>query len=192
MAAIPDAQTIELVREPVPAMGRMTRRQLLKRGLALGGGLMVGSGFLAASDAAWAMETQALAPATMATLIQLARDIYPHDSFGDELYAVAVKNHEDRAVTDPEHAKFIESGVARLNELAQEQGQESYVRTGWESDRVALLKSIEQEPFFQTIRGGLVVSLYNQKEVWALLGYEGASFDKGGYLTRGFDDVKWL
>jgi hypothetical protein len=25
-----------------------------------------------------------------------------------------------------------------------------------------------------------------------LLGYEGPSFDKGGYLNRGFNDLDWL
>jgi hypothetical protein len=57
---------------------------------------------------------------------------------------------------------------------------------------VAILRSIEQDGFFQTMRGGLVVSLYNQPAVWSLLGYEGSSFEKGGYLDRGFDDVNWL
>jgi len=37
-----------------------------------------------------------------------------------------------------------------------------------------------------------VLTLYNLPEVWEALGYEGASFDKGGYLTRGFNDLDWL
>ena len=37
-----------------------------------------------------------------------------------------------------------------------------------------------------------VVALYDDHEVWELLGYEGASFDKGGYIDRGFDDLDWL
>jgi hypothetical protein len=36
------------------------------------------------------------------------------------------------------------------------------------------------------------VALYDSAEVWDLLGYEGPSFDKGGYLHRGFDDLDWL
>ncbi|TIM17407.1 MAG: gluconate 2-dehydrogenase subunit 3 family protein, partial [Mesorhizobium sp.] len=50
----------------------------------------------------------------------------------------------------------------------------------------------EATPFFQAIRGGLVVSLYNQKEVWPIFGYEGESYSKGGYIARGFDDIEWL
>ncbi len=37
-----------------------------------------------------------------------------------------------------------------------------------------------------------MVSLYNQQEVWAILGYEGESASKGGYINRGFDDIDWL
>jgi hypothetical protein len=28
--------------------------------------------------------------------------------------------------------------------------------------------------------------------VWAKFGYEGPSADKGGYISRGFDDIDWL
>ncbi|RVD73511.1 gluconate 2-dehydrogenase subunit 3 family protein, partial [Mesorhizobium sp. M4A.F.Ca.ET.029.04.2.1] len=62
----------------------------------------------------------------------------------------------------------------------------------WEEQRVALLKDIESSPFFQTVRSGLVVSLYNQKDVWPIFGYEGESFSKGGYIERGFNDIEWL
>ncbi|HDL17353.1 MAG TPA: Twin-arginine translocation pathway signal, partial [Rhizobiales bacterium] len=44
----------------------------------------------------------------------------------------------------------------------------------------------------QKIRGGLVTGLYNRKDVWAKLGYEGESASKGGYIDRGFDDIDWL
>lgn len=171
---------------------RLTRRELLAQGLGLGGSFLVGSGFLAASSATWAMEVKTLQPGTMATLVQMARDIYPHDNFGDELYAIAVQGHDDKASEDADFRSMMEDGVGNLDGLAQAAGHPSYVATGWESDRVALLRSIEQDGFFQTIRGGLVVSLYNQPAVWSLLGYEGSSFEKGGYLERGFDDVNWL
>jgi len=171
---------------------KLTRRQLLTRGLVLGSGLVVGSSFVAGNNAAWAMELKALTPETMATLVQMARDIYPHDRFGDERYAVAVKGHDETAAGDAEFLAMIEGGAKQLDALAAENGNPSYVATGWEADRVALLKSIESEPFFGTIRGGLVVGLYNQPEVWSLLGYEGSSFEKGGYLARGFDDITWL
>ena len=75
---------------------------------------------------------------------------------------------------------------------ARAAGYENYVSVGWEEDRVAILRSIEEDAFFQQIRGGLVTGLYNQKEVWPIFGYEGASFEYGGYIDRGFNDINWL
>jgi len=36
------------------------------------------------------------------------------------------------------------------------------------------------------------VTLYDDPEVWAVLGYEGPSLDKGGYINRGFNDLDGL
>ena len=165
----------------------LTRRQLLARSVAAGAIFVVGPGFVASKDAAWATETAALKPETMATLVQMARDIYPHDRIADEFYVVAVKGY-DTAEAAPE----IEAGVAGLNAAAQGAGFASYLGTGWEDDRVALLRGMEKSAFFQKIRGGLVTGLYNQKAVWPLFGYEGESFSKGGYIERGFNDISWI
>ena len=164
----------------------MTRRQLLSRTVAAGA-FVVGAGFVAGSTAAWAIETVALMPETMATLIQMARDIYPHDRLADEFYAVAVKAYDTA-----EAAPDIEAGIAGLNAAAMGMGHAGYLAMAWERDRVDVLRGMEQSAFFQKIRGGLVTGLYNQKAVWPLFGYEGESFSQGGYIERGFDDINWL
>lgn len=165
----------------------LTRRQLISRSLAATAGMIIGSGFIAASDAAWAYEATALKPETMATLVRMARDVYPHDRIADSFYVLAVKGYDA-----PEAAPEIEAGIAALNAAAQEAGHADYLSIGWEDDRVALLRAMADSAFFQKIRGGLVTGLYNQKAVWPLFGYEGESFSKGGYLHRGFDDIDWL
>jgi hypothetical protein len=164
----------------------ITRRALMARAAAAGA-LAVGAGFVAAPDAAWALEVEQLQPRSMATLIQMARDIYPHDRVADNVYAVAVKGYDT-----PEGAADIEAGVAALDAAAVGAGFASYLDTPWEADRVAILRGLEASPFFQTVRGGLITGLYNQKEVWPLFGYEGESFSQGGYIDRGFDDISWL
>ena len=165
----------------------LTRRQLLSRASAAGATFVVGAGFLAAPNAAWAVETAALKPETFATLVQMARDIYPHDKVGDEYYVVAVKGYDNA-----DAAEGIEAGIAALNAAAQGKGFASYLDTGWERDRVEILRGMEDSAFFQQIRGGLVTGLYNQKAVWPIFGYEGSSFEFGGYIDRGFDDINWL
>ena len=57
---------------------------------------------------------------------------------------------------------------------------------------MALLRNIENGAFFQGVRSDLIASLYNQKELWPLFGYEGESASKGGYINRGFSDIQWL
>lgn len=165
----------------------LTRRQLLSRATVASASFVVGAGFLAAPNAAWAMETAALKPETMATLIQMARDIYPHDQVADEYYVIAVKGYDTA-----EAAEAVEAGVAALNAAAQGEGHASYIAAGWERDRVDILRGMEDSAFFQQVRGGLVTGLYNQKAVWPIFGYEGASFEFGGYIDRGFNDINWL
>ena len=178
--------------KPRTGLAKISRRELLKRSAAIGGSLVVGTGFIAGSSASWAMELKSLSPDTMATLVQMARDIYPHDSMGDELYAAAVKAHDEKAAEDASYKTMLEAGVESLNAAANQMGHATYLATGWEAERTTILKTIESDAFFKTIQGGLVVGLYNQEAVWALLGYEGSSYEKGGYLNRGFDDITWL
>lgn len=167
----------------------MTRRQLLSQSAMFGASFAIGTSFVAgkATAANWALEVEHLKPETMATLIQMARDIYPHDQVSDEFYAIAVKGYDTA-----EAAEGIEAGVTALNEAARGFGHASYIDIGWERDRADLLRSMETSAFFQQIRGGLVTGLYNQKAVWPIFGYQGESFSEGGYIDRGFDDINWL
>ncbi len=174
------------MKDGTPRKG-LTRRDLLSRSIAAGASFVVGAGFVASADGAWAMESAALKPQTMATLIQMARDIYPHDHIGDQYYAIAVKGYDTEEV-----APAIEMGIAALDAAAQGKGYADYLSVGWERDRVDILRGMEESPFFQQIRGGLVTGLYNQKAVWPLFGYEGESYSQGGYVDRGFNDINWL
>ena len=144
------------------------------------------------TEEAWGVEVKHLKPETMRTLIKMARDIYPHDRLADRFYAVAMKSYDVKSGTDAPTKASVEQGVARLDELARKQHGVAYADVGWERERVALLRQMESDPFFQNVRSGLVVSLYNQKDVWPMFGYEGESASKGGYIDRGFNDIAWL
>lgn len=169
----------------------MNRRTFLRRSseISFATAVTIAGGSLFNAGEAWALEVKALKPETMKTLIQLARDVYPHDRIADRFYAIAVKGHDEKAAADPAHKDLVESGIAGLDAAAGEGG---YLGVGWEAERVKLLQSIEETPFFQAVRSDLVVSLYNQPDVWPIFGYEGESYSKGGYIERGFDDIDWL
>jgi hypothetical protein len=141
---------------------------------------------------AWADDAAALTPATLKTLVKVARDIYPHDFLSDTYYITAVKPWDAKAAKDPAIKAMINDGVSRLDQDARDRHKGPYADVPWEADRVVLLQGIEQSDFFQKIRGDLVVSLFNQKELWPKFGYEGSSAEHGGYIKRGFADIDWL
>jgi hypothetical protein len=150
----------------------------------------VGMGISA--EAAWAQQAKTLAPHNMATLVRMSRDIYPHDHLPDLYYVNAVAPYDDKAKSDGDLKKLLDDGVGRLDQDAKDRFKRTYLEVPEESDRVALLVGISQTPFFSKIRSGLVVSLYNQPDLWKRFGYEGSSFEYGGYLNRGFNDIDWL
>ena len=45
---------------------------------------------------------------------------------------------------------------------------------------------------FNAVRGKCITALYDNDMAFATFGYPGSSWEKGGYITRGFQDLKWL
>jgi len=141
---------------------------------------------------AWAADATTLTPATLKTLVKVARDIYPHDMLVDGYYITAIKPWDAKAAKDPAIKALLEDGVRRLDQDAQDRHKLAYAQVPWEADRVVLLQGVEQTDFFKKLRSDLVVSLYNQEELWPKFGYEGSSAEHGGYIKRGFNDIDWL
>ena len=184
-------ETSMIATESTPARKGLSRRGFLQRsatGFAAAIAITSTGALLNASEA-WALDVKGLKPETMKTLILVARDIYPHDKVADRYYAIAMKGYDEKAAGNPQVKAGIEAFVAALDGAA---GDGGYVGRAWEVDRVAILKNFSADPTFETIRSGLIASLYNQKEIWPIFGYEGESFSKGGYIHRGFDDITWL
>lgn len=169
-----------------------SRRTFLKGAAAAAPVAAIATSIPLGIDDAWAADATSLQPATLKTMVKVARDIYPHDMLGDSYYITAVKPWDGKAAKDPAVKAMLEDGVKRLDQDAMTRHKVPYAQVGWEADRIVLLQSIEQTDFFQKMRGDLVVSLYNQKELWPKFGYEGSSAEHGGYINRGFADINWL
>lgn len=121
------------------------------------------------------------------TLVRLLQVVFPHDSFPVGPYERTADAVLSAAGSDPRMAAQLVQGLYDLNALRES----PFVQL---SPEVALtvLRGIQDAPFFVSVLGVAVVKFYDDHEVWDLLGYEGPSFDKGGYLNRGFDDLDWL
>jgi hypothetical protein len=176
----------------VDRRGKYSRRIFLKGAAsAVPVAAVAASAGLSIEDA-WAADATTLTPATLKTMVKVARDIYPHDFLVDSYYITAIKPWDGKAAKDPATKAMLEDGVRRLDQDAKDRHKLSYAEVPWEADRVVLLQGIEQTEFFKKIRSDLVVSLYNQEELWPKFGYEGSSAEHGGYIKRGFNDIDWL
>ncbi|KAF3999990.1 gluconate 2-dehydrogenase subunit 3 family protein [Glaciimonas immobilis] len=129
---------------------------------------------------------------TFSTLTKIARDIFPHDDFNDELYAKAVAIYGDQIKENPDLGKLLINGVASANAAGMKQFGKPYAQIPDEKSRLVILTAMTSTPFFAKVRGDLVVSLYNQPVVWGKLGYQGPSAEFGGYISRGFNDQNWM
>lgn len=125
-------------------------------------------------------------------LLRIARDIYPHDRLAEVFYVEAIQPYDAKAGTDEALRTLLRDGVAELDSAAKKAHGQRYVDVSEETKRVALLQAVEPSAFFQKVRGDLVTGLYNNKKLWPQFGYEGSSWQKGGYLNRGFNDLDWL
>jgi hypothetical protein len=176
----------------VDRRSKYSRRIFLKGAAAAAPVVAVATSAGLSIEDAWAEEATALAPSTLKTLVKVARDIYPHDFLVDSYYITAIKPWDGKAAKDPAVKSLLEDGVRRLDQDARDRHNTAYAHVPWEADRVVLLQGIEQTDFFKKLRSDLVVSLYNQEELWPKFGYEGSSAEHGGYIKRGFNDIDWL
>src|ERR1700754_1878252 len=106
---------------------------------------------LTVSDA-WADDATTLTPATLKTMVKVARDIYPHDFLLDTYYITAIKPWDGKAAKDPAVKAMLEAGVRRLEQDARDRHKVAYAQVPWEADRIVLLQGIEQTDFFGKVR----------------------------------------
>jgi hypothetical protein len=138
---------------------------------------------LLAPSRAWAVDLTAFSSAEGAALMAAARTIAPHDRLEDAAYALVVKALDMAAMQDAALRRQLKEGLARLGEAFAQSPEET---------RVVTLKAVESTPFFQAVRSYTLRNLYSSPLAYSAFGYEGEAFSKGGYLGRGFNDLRWL
>lgn len=138
---------------------------------------------LLAPSRAWAVDLKTLTSAEGAILMAVARTIAPHDKLEEAAYALVVQSADADAQADPSTLQMLRKGCAQLP---------SGFATAAEPARVQALKALESGPFFQSMRVKTLSVLYATPFAYAAFGYEGEAFSKGGYLFRGFNDLRWL
>lgn len=120
-------------------------------------------------------------------LIRVIRVAFPHPSFPDGPYERTADTILAEAANSTWFRVAITQGLLTLSHLAG-----GDFRDLNDEDATKVLRRIESTEFFGFVRRTTVLNLYDNEDVWEVLGYEGPSFDKGGYINRGFDDLDWL
>lgn len=135
----------------------------------------------------WAEVLVAISAADAETLVMAVRTLYPHDGLATIIYRRVVMQFDRLAAAVPNAAAafvaFCKS-AGTIGALPFAAGSESY--------RIQALRRIETTPEFMFVQRTAMRYLYDDVEVWAAFGYEGASVHRGGYVGRGFDDLSWL
>jgi hypothetical protein len=121
------------------------------------------------------------------TLALMVRTMFPHANFPDGPYERTAAAIVEAAQTDVRTRAQLEQGMRELDVA----GGAPFAQL--EPDAAPeVLRGISGTAFFEAVRSKTILTLYDDPEVWSLLGYEGPSFEHGGYLQRGFDDLDWL
>lgn len=165
----------------------ITRRKFLKTGaLTATAAVALVAGGAGLNGRAWALMADNLSNHEAATLLAACRVFYPHDGLGDMYYAACVESLDGKA-GDAAVAGTLKDGVKTLDAHFKM----PFVDLS-DGNQLEAISALDGTPFFGAVRGDVVVSLYNNPLVWRHFGYEGPSFEFGGYLERGFDDIGWL
>lgn len=121
------------------------------------------------------------------TLIRVLRVAFPHEQVPDGPYERTADTILTEAQNETWFRVALTQGLLSLNQLA-----DGDFRSLDDAAALKVLRRVEGTEFFGFVRRTAVLNLYDDDEVWQALGYEGPSFDQGGYLTRGFNDLSWL
>lgn len=121
------------------------------------------------------------------TLTALIKAAFPHQGVPDSAYERAAATVQKRAQESTWMRVKLAQGLDSLQGLTNGQFADLSVEQAH-----VVLRRVQHTTFFGFVRQTVVVNFYEDEEVWDVLGYEGPSFDKGGYIDRGFDDLDWL
>lgn len=166
----------------------MNRRELLRGAAMLIGTIAAGSVLAeVAPTRVWALELAHLSTQEGATLIAFGKVLDPHKKLDTAVYALLAKDLDAKAGADPAVADQLAKGTAALDAAAAG----NFADAGDEA-KLRAVKSLEGTPFFATVRGQCIHSLYDNEMAFAHFGYPGPSRKQGGSIRRGFNDLTWL
>ena len=126
-------------------------------------------------------------PDQRTALTRMLRAMFPHDRFPDGPYERTADAILQAASADLRMRAQLEQGLRDLDVVGG-----APFDTLAPVKRLEVLRGLGTTEFFEGVRAKTILVLYNDPEVWQLLGWEGESYSRGGYLERGYADLDWL
>jgi hypothetical protein len=143
---------------------------------------------LGAPSAPVAQEGRSLSAAQRASLQRFCYLLFPYPELGNPPYDRVVESLVAQSSGDAETLALLTASLAQLDTLVEE----SNFLSAAEDAQIEAMKRIEHGEFFQWVLASTRQQLFNDKVVWAFIGYEGSSLEFGGYRNRGLNDIDWL
>ena len=169
-------------------------REFIKRSSAVAGaGVVSGGALLAASSDGWAQLLTSFDVATGKALLQMCRDLYLHDRVPDAMCRRwSTWSTPGRRRMPRWRSRWPKAWRASTQQRDGSRSRTTRPPRARPTALRALRTAYSGTPFFAKVCGDMIAGLYNNPDVWEILGYEGASAHLGGYINRGFNDIDWL
>ena len=168
---------------------KISRRNLMRTGA------MTAAAVAVAPTTAFSAAPEAISAESFATLVKMARDLYPHDKLADAFYAKVISGHDADAKKDPATKTMLEEGVETARRPQRAHGLRQIRRCrkrgrpcgGAEGAGKAKARFLRRRARLAGHRP------LQQPGALADLRLRGLiAPSKGGYIDRGFDDIDWL
>ena len=121
-------------------------------------------------------------------LSALARDLFPHEDFPAGVYTEVARAIELSMSSSGQNEKLVNEALRKMQDWS---GVDDWTSLSY-SKRLELLKQLQGEAVFRFLLGTAIRVIYQNPEVWKIIGYGGSAIEHGGYRHRGFDDIDWL
>lgn len=121
-----------------------------------------------------------------AVLVKVLYLLAPNARFSSSQFQRQVGFVQQRMGRDAGLAANVSRGIDQLNSFEAL----PFLQLA-EAAQVDAMRKLAGTPFWAFISNP-AVGVYNNPEVWPLIGYEGPAFENGGYLFRGVNDIAWL
>ena len=121
----------------------------------------------------------------MTKLERIAWLLFPVSGLDEGPYQRTAAGIAESTAARPEQFQMLKLGLDELD------GNGAFLQL-FESEQISKLRRMEEGPLFQYLLQETRGRFWDDPEVWARIGYEGSSLEKGGYINRGLANIDWL